>query len=210
MYKKIVQKKISNNQSGFTLIELLLAIFVFSLLILAIAAIYLAFSKSQNHTRASQQVLNDAQYVMEIMAREIRNDEIFDYTPEAADCNAKLDEYYDQCILLKRGNGQLVGFAVNSNQYLAYIIFDCNEDYSVCDWRTNPRSFTYLLFPSRNRARATDFGIYIEPSSDPFDSDINQQPKVTIKLEVTYFSEDLAKQASHRLQTTVSSRLYKR
>lgn len=198
------------NNSGFTLIELLVAVFVFAILVLAVSGVYLAFSKAQSRTKASQQLLNDAQYALELMAREVRNDSIYDYTPTVADCNAILDGNYDTCLLLKRGNGELVAFTVyEPYQSLVYVIFDCNEDYSACSY-ADAFNRTNLLSYSLNEARVTDLNFYIEPTSDPYESGINQQSKVTISMEVTYDSLRTPEQVSHRLQTTISARDYRR
>lgn len=198
------------NNNGFTLIELLIAMFIFSILVFAVSAVYLSFSKAQARTRASQQLLNDAQYALELMAREVRNDSMYDYTPTVADCNAILDSNYDTCLLLKRGNGELIAFAVyQPSQSLVYIIFDCNEDYSSCTW-SDAFNRTNLLSYSLNEVRVTDLNFYIEPSSDPYESGINQQSKVTISMEVTYDSQRAPEQVSHRLQTTISARDYRR
>lgn len=205
-YKNNLQK----NGAGFTLIELLLSVFIFALLVLAISGVYLAFSKSQSRTKASQQLLNDTQYALEVMAREIRNDSLFDYEPTQADCNAILGTAYDDCILLERADGQLVAFALNNIYYkLTYILPDCNDDYSICNLPSY-KNTTDLLSTDINSARVLDLAFYIEPSSDPYVSAINQQPKVTIRLKVEYNSLRVPEQVTHLLQTTISSRIYKR
>ena len=68
--------KIINNQKGLTLIELLVAVFIFSLLSTVIAGIYVSFSNAQARTKVAQALLNDAQFALEGIAREIRNSRV--------------------------------------------------------------------------------------------------------------------------------------
>ena len=204
-------QKIKADNKGFTLIELLIAMFVFSLLVLAISAVYVAFSQTQARTKASQQLLNDSQYSLEVMAREIRNTTIFDFTPTPAECNAILDTGYDDCILLLREDGQLVSFAREANAVnrLWYVVFDCNTDYSACTWDEYTES-ALLLDSTLNNAEVEELDFDISPSVSPYDGASDQQPRVTIRLATTSSSDHPNDQVSHLLQTTVSSRLYKR
>ena len=67
------------NKKGFTLVELLIAISIFASLSIIISGIYLAFSKNQARTKASQSLLNDTQYILETISKEIQNNQI-DYS----------------------------------------------------------------------------------------------------------------------------------
>ena len=200
---------ILKNKQGFSLLELLLAIGIFSMLITVVAGIYIAFSKTQTEVRASQRLLNDSQYAMEIMAREIRNNIIFDFEPTIADCNAFLGVNYNNCIILQREDRSLVAFATY-NSRLYHIILTCNDDYSSCSWLTNQNDYTYLLSPDTNQVQVEDLDFYISPSVDPYQGGADEQPRVTIKLKTRYYSTKVVEQVSHNLQTTVSSRIYRR
>ena len=88
------------NEEGFTLVELLIAVSIFALLSVIISGIYLAFSKSQARTKVSQSLLNDAQYILETVAKEIKNNEIV-----GIGTSGDTDIY-----TLKKENGDLVYF----------------------------------------------------------------------------------------------------
>jgi prepilin-type N-terminal cleavage/methylation domain-containing protein len=197
------------NKQGFSLLELLLAIGIFSILITVVSGIYIAFSKTQTEVRASQRLLNDSQYAMEIMAREIRNNVIFDFEPTIADCNSFLGVNYNTCIILQREDKSLVAFTTYNN-ILYHIILTCNDDYSSCSWGTNQNDYTYLLSPYTNQVQVEDLDFYISPDVDPYQGAVDEQPRVTIKLKTRYYSTKVVEQVSHNLQTTVSSRIYRR
>ena len=208
--------KVDKNNSGFTLVELLVVTAVFSILMIAIAAVYLAFSKDQVRTKISQRLLNNSQYALEIMAREIKNDYIFDLTPSDSECADLIgggNVIYSNCILLVRESGQMVTFfkraAGDDDQKLFYVVLDCNSDYSSCSWGDS-ESYTQLLGESINDTHVENLDFHIMPITDPYDGNSNQQPRVTILLETSYHSDKDIEAVSHSLQTTVSSRVYRR
>ena len=61
---------------GFTLIELLIALTVFSLVIVSMAAITVSMIKSQRKTFNIQNIQEPARYILESMSKEIRMSEI--------------------------------------------------------------------------------------------------------------------------------------
>ena len=71
--KKLAQGQAFSKKSatGFTLVEILLSISIFLIMTTSVMAIYIAFSKMQVRTLVAQQVINDSQFAMEVMAREI-------------------------------------------------------------------------------------------------------------------------------------------
>lgn len=207
------------HSKGFTLIEILVTVSVFALIAVAIASIYLAFSTIQARFRASQVLLNDTQYVLEIMAREIKNSAIVDYDlSDGTVCEAALGLNYTTCIFLEKENGQTVAFARSeTDEDLLYIV--CEDGIGDCDeWNVqgNERYYTRLLLPGINNIEAQELQFVITPSTDPFgDSGINEQPMVTIRLKSGFVREvggvvSDRERVTHVLQTTVSSRVYKR
>jgi prepilin-type N-terminal cleavage/methylation domain-containing protein len=198
---------IKSSQSGFTLLELLISSFLFVLLLIAISGIYVSFSRVQARTNASQKMLNDTQYVLEIMAREIRNDVIFDFDPTISGACADLLGDIDKanCILLLKEDGRLIAFAEDTNT-LRYLVLDCDADYSSCT--TNDE--VVLIAQSFNYITVEDLAFVITPSISPSDGSSDLHPKVTIKLQTEVSSARESSQINHYLQTTVSSRIYQR
>jgi prepilin-type N-terminal cleavage/methylation domain-containing protein len=213
-----MKKKFVENNNGFTLIEILISLSIFSLLVFAVSTIYVAFNNSQIRTSASQQLLNDSQYAIELMAREIRQSSIVNYLPDCNSLIAPTGKILDDCIILEREDGQSFAFTsfkdTSSSIYtdLYYILLDCNDDYSFCeDWKNSYQSYDALLNVTLNNINLDALDFVISPASDPFVSGgSNQQPKVTIKMTTSYASGNNIENVSHIFQTTVSSRVYRR
>ena len=210
--------KIKQNKTGFTLVEVLVAVSIFAMLAILLSVIYVAFTKMQTRTQISQQVLNDSQFTLETMTREIRNSEIFEYDPyNSSTCVDVLGtdpsgNPYVNCLLLLREDGQMIAFTTTTEEALIYITPVCNSDYSVCDWALGDyESYTELLSLSVNNTKVEDLYFYINPSENPFPSIlVNEQPVVTIRLKTAFDATRSNEQVSHLLQTTIASRIYKR
>jgi len=60
------------NKTGFTLVEVLVAVFVFVVVILIAAGIFVSAIRAQRYNLAYQELLDQTSYVMEYMSRQIR------------------------------------------------------------------------------------------------------------------------------------------
>lgn len=216
--KKILylkQKKSGVFLTGFTLVEMLVAISIFAVVATLAASLFSTFANNQNKTKVSQELLNNSQYVLEIISREVKNNEIIAFG--AQQCQSLDSALYTQCLLFVRESGETAGFVYDSvDQSLAYVLLDCQKDgviYSNCDIASTQEP-TILLSADYNQTRIDDLAFVLKPDDfNPYfdqSGSYNQQPQVTIKLKVSYPSSRLAEQATHYLQTTVSSRVYKR
>lgn len=212
---------ISKNKKGFTLVEIILALGIFTTAVVFFGSVYVYFTDVQTKTKNSQEVLNEANHVLEVVAREIRNSVIYDYDVSSTTCHDYVGSQYDNCILFKRPNGQLASFASKNPDYasstypdLLYIIMDCGPVYSSssCSWSTtNYDSYTDLFLTPLNEIEVQDLNFYIVPDTDPyFDETTNQHPKVTINMLVHYYAGKQIGQVSQMLQTTVSTRVFSR
>ena len=171
------------NKEGFTLVELLIAVSIFAILSTIISGIYLSFSKSQARTKVSQSLLNDAQYILETVAKEIRDNEIVN-NPAWGNINI---------YTLKKENGDVVYFEYWFTEFLRYGLDDDDEGW-------------YVDLNDPDNFKITYFNIYLNPQ----DLNNNEQPRVTISLRVENTTEYEPERVSYKLQTTVSSRIYKR
>ncbi len=185
---------------GFTLMELVVSIAVFSILSLVIMGIYVAFSNNQWRAQAGQKVLNDGQYALEVIAREIRNDAIY-YNQEPT-CPKDASSDYDYCLRLQQSDGSIIAFAgYNNSTQIFYAKFN------GLSW-----DMTELI----NFHKILDLSFEVNPSpADPLNNPYlsggpDQQPKVTIKLVIQPDTERAVEKITYRLQTTVSSRVYQR
>ncbi|MDQ5970362.1 MAG: hypothetical protein QG603_139 [Patescibacteria group bacterium] len=202
-----------NNKTGFTLVEMLIAISIFAVVATLASSLFSTFANNQKRTKVSQELLNNAQYALEIISREVKNNEIITFSSDRDERCQNLPAEYSQCLLFTRENGETAAF-VYSGSELLYVPIDCTEDddgqYSDCAI-ANAQQPATVLSADYNKVDVTSFAFFLSPDGNPYINDsFNQQPRVTIKMAVKYSSTKTVEQVNHYLQTTVSSRVYKR
>jgi prepilin-type N-terminal cleavage/methylation domain-containing protein len=207
-----------NNHKGFTLVEMLIAISIFAVVATLASSLFSTFANNQKRTKVSQELLNNAQYVLEIISREVKNNEIIAFGSSldiASRCKGLqiLHSEYTQCLLFVRENGETAAFLYSGSQ-LSYAQLDCTEEangvYTDCDI-ANGQQPAIMLSADYNNVDVSNLEFFLSPDINPyFDDSVNQQPRVTIKMAVKYSSTKIVEQVTHYLQTTVSSRVYKR
>jgi prepilin-type N-terminal cleavage/methylation domain-containing protein len=206
------------NKEGFTLVEVLISMTIFSFLVFAVIAIYIAFNNTQIHTTAGQRLLNDSQYAMELMVKEVRNNAIVFYAPN---CNSVISDdvlgsTFNECIILEKENGQIFAFSSYNDgsgiKKFLYILLDCPGGYANCeDIDVSSGEATELLSADLNNISLDELLFSITPITNPFVAGgPNQQPKVTINMTTSYISDNQNQNVDHTFQTTVSSRIYRR
>lgn len=198
------------NTKGFTLVEMLIAISIFAVVATLASSMFSTFANNQKKTKVAQELLNSTQYVLEVISREVKNNEIIAF---GADQCQDLGAQYTQCLLFARENGETAGFAFEAaSQSLAYVLLDCQKNgglYTDCGIALGQEPVV-LLSADYNKTRIDELAFILSPDQNPYLNEVNQQPKVTIKLKVSYPSNQAFEQITHYLQTTVSSRIYKR
>ena len=207
--------KIINNQKGLTLIELLVAVFIFSLLSTVIAGIYVSFSNAQARTKVAQALLNDAQFALEGIAREIRNSRVL-YAEGEYNCgDVELDIgppliMATSCIYLQKEDGEYVGFGGSTD---ADLLTYMRRDSETGEWSIHD----FIFWDHFQNINLDDVQFVIIPAipvladSGPFEEGgTNKHPSVTIKLTVSTDSTRNIEQVTYNLQTTVSPRFYGR
>ncbi|MFA6252932.1 MAG: prepilin-type N-terminal cleavage/methylation domain-containing protein [Patescibacteria group bacterium] len=217
----ILKNNVTVSRTGFSLVEMLIAVSIFSVIATIASSMFSTFANNQKRTQSSQVLLNNAQYVLEIISREIKNNEIISFDTSAC---SSVDARYTKCLMFVRENGETAGFfydgtydgvSDNTEIEIDYVQLDCfylDNVYSNCSIATG-QAPVVLLSQSYNKVQITSLDFNLTPTTNPYFDDTglnNQQPKVTVNLVVKYFSTQPIEQASHHLQTTVSSRVYKR
>lgn len=202
-----------NNHKGFTLVEMLIAISIFAVVATLASSLFSTFANNQKRTKVSQELLNNAQYALEIISREVKNNEIITFSSDRGVRCQDLPAEYSQCLLFVRENGETAAFLYSGSK-LSYAQLDCTEEangvYTDCDIAGGQQPAT-MLSADYNNVDVSNFEFYLTPNVSPyFDDTENQQPRVTIKMTVKYNSTQMVEQVTHYLQTTVSSRIYKR
>lgn len=209
------KNNIDKTSKGFSLIEILISLAIFAVIATIGSSMFSTFANNQKRTKVSQELLNNAQYTLEIISREIKNNEIIVFG--TSQCSSLDPIVYTKCLLFVRENGETAGFVYNNNnQELDYIQTNCARTdegiYSNCAIASGQVPVP-MLSETYNKSKIIDLQFILTPGANPYFDETglnNQQPKVTILLAVRYPSTQLIEQVAHRLQTTVSSRVYKR
>lgn len=194
---------------GFTLVEVLVALSLFAVVVTIATDLFLSFQRTSRKTQNLELVVTNARLVTERIARELRDGSLV-YAQYA-----NVDLAQAQSELYIRSNA-----AVESRIYLAD---DSGGVANVCpDGQSKPclalsiAGVTESLTGAGVRVRDARF--FIAPTEDPFEFvsatgtfRANAQPRVTM-----YLSFDNTKDpadpnyARYDVQTTISSRIYRR
>jgi Tfp pilus assembly protein PilW len=181
-------------QKGFTIIEAVVATTVFAFVFSSIVGIYLSTIQLDRKSRSERSVAENARFIMEFLAKEVRNGRI-DYSAYSGQTANEVNELH----IINQGEEpesfRLAGSNCNTNGI-------CNITLTKGTETTNLNS-TYI--------RITKLEFRVSPIGDPFTAaeNYNEQPRVTIFIEFT--SHQGAKAidvAKMNLQTTLSTRYY--
>jgi prepilin-type N-terminal cleavage/methylation domain-containing protein len=192
-----------NHQAGFTLVEMLVVLALFSITTTVIVDIFMTATRAQRKTLAAQKIQSDARFSMEAMAREARMDMI-DYAyyggtiSEIPTTVLALRDQDDNQIIFKKSNENC---PTGIDQCLVVSIDGGNSWASI----------------TSGGIKVTSLNFYIAPTVDPFLLDTESgtyasdiSPRVTITLTVEGVGTRPEEQKVISLQTTVSSRIYRR
>ena len=175
-------------QKGFTLIEAIVSTALFAFVVSSMIGVYIAVLRLDTRTRAQRVVANDARFIMDYLAREIRNGRI-DYAsyPNQLTCEFSCGnpayQPTDLYLINQNNEAERIDFW-NSTTNAVMSRFDCSA--ADCDIRITKPSGTTKL--NSDNVRVTMLKIYTTPWGDPFapcpPCDYNQQPNVTVMLQL--------------------------
>ncbi len=183
---------------GFTLVETLVALSVFAIASVIISGIFINASNLQQHTASFQRLQNEARYMMEKMAREIRAREI-DYSQIALDANNmtaqlvfKKDEA-NKVVGLNRLGADLLYIEIDGGTVSAPL--NANDVEVVSVW--------FRIYPGKDP-------FLINSATNSYYNNI--QPRVTILLKIKNRTGKVAEKYQEELsvQTAISSKSYQR
>ena len=177
--------------SGFTLIEVVVVLGIFLVASTAATSIFVSANKASRRTIAIERVGGDARWVMEKMVDDIRL--------------ATID--YDALHLDTEGKTSQLSFITQEQKAFAYGLVDGAVVF------TPTGSITGTSITAKNVAvQRLDF--YVWPAKSPFvlarDGRELGQPRVTIVFETETTGGKKEEQSRLSLQTTVSTRVYKK
>lgn len=190
------------NKKGFTLAEMLVVMFVFSILSVGLANIFVKYFASERVSFAKQKISSDLRFSLEMMVREVRLNNI-DY----------------------RSTGYYSGNVSSPNEVLALIDSNDNQilfGLSGADCQNNDACYLYVRRGGTNyRITPEDIAVrdlqfYISPNEDPFTLQSggtfldNEQPRVLIMIEEDYIGDGSNDVPAIRMQTMASSKIYQR
>lgn len=195
---------------GFTLIETIIATSIFVIAGVAASSIFLSAQKATQRTIAGERVGADVRWVMERMAEDIRLSAV-DYSQFIG--GRIVANPLKALPLITEEDASLV-YGLSANPEV------CGAADVQCITVTRGSSSAGEAGPAVEAAM-TPVGInvrrlafYVWPTADPFalagDGRVIGQPKVTIVLETETIGTRKEEQARISLQTTVSTRVYKR
>ena len=173
---------------GFTLIEIVVAIGIFSIASVIISAVYLNANNLHQHTAVFQRLQNDGRYMVEKITREVRAREI-KYPVEALQPQAYLDFLKDEAgeeVSIKlAADGENLEYSVNG------VLANLNaDDVEIVDVK-------FFIIPGQENIWGS------EPLT-------NKQPRVTLFLKLKNKAANPKFQKDIAIQTTISSKVYKR
>ena len=174
------------SRSGFTLIEAVVATAVFAFVVSSVMGVYLSTFQIDRKTRAQRAITQNARFILEYLAKEIRNGNI-DYASYPSGIVPADPDLYVQ------------------NQF--------NEDERFyLDGQTmvlyKNGSATSL---STSGVRVTKLKFLISPLGDPYtaDKNYNEQPHVTVIMELTSnYGNNPADVATLNFEDTFATRTY--
>lgn len=177
--------------SGFTLIEMVVVLGIFLIASTAATSIFVSANKASRRTVAIARVGGDARWVMEKMVDDIRLSSI-DYAELRLDSSGKTSQ-----LPLVTQEGQAFGYALLDGA-VAFL----------------PPGSTTPTRITTNTVTVRRLDFYVWPTKDPFvlagDGRTLGQPRVTIVFETETTGGKKEEQSRLSLQTTVSTRVYKR
>ncbi len=187
------------SKRGFTLSEMLVVMFVFSILSVTLAGIFVQFFNAEKVGFASQKIASDMRFTLEMIAREVRMGNV-DYRVTGY-YGGKVPASTDTLALLDSDDNQtLFGLAGS----------DC-ETTNDCYVFVRRSGVDYRITPDDIAVNNLTF--YISPDEDPFTLQgdgtylTNEQPRVLVVLEE---KDTQTGNVVVRMQTAVSSKIYKR
>lgn len=203
-------RSMSINQKGFTFSELVVVIGVFSLVLVATTDIFMRSQRIQRRTAALERLQDDARYIMNKVSSEVRAGAI-DYTAYG---NPQIDSSNGNSeLILTNFDGKKLRFKM-SDDTTNTLCPDAQSAPCILMSDTNGASWGSMTGKS---VRVERLYFYITPAKDPFLFDeatngynADQQPRVTVVATLSTSVKGQNEPARTTLQTTISTRSYKR
>lgn len=181
---------------GFTLIEVIMVLGIFTIATTAAMSIFVSANKASRRTLALARVGTDARWVMEKMVEDIRLGTV-EYGSTAI-------QNPIERLRLRTVEGELLEYGLEQDAAI------CGEGVTRCLAFARGNVAATTMTPKNMEVRRLDF--YVWPITNPFieSATVRGQPRVTIVMETATTGGKKEEQSTLALQTTVSTRVYKR
>lgn len=197
---------------GFTLMELLVVMSIFSTLVLIASDIFVISSRTQRKIYGLERVQADARYTMEAIVREVRTGAI-DYSYYAGTGGVELPE--TELAMLQSDLTPIRFGTSSSTSICGGATGTAAEANSIPCLTVTVAGVTTAITPKNVSVRNLLF--YVSPNTDPSVLNVatgayasNLQPRVTVTLVLESRGGATQEQSTVYLQTTATSRSYKR
>lgn len=183
----------SGRTDGFTLIEAVTSTAVFAFFIASLLGVYLSTLRLDSRTRAQRAVSDNARFIMEFLAKEVRNGRI-DYNAPA--CGGNVATQTQLCLINQDGESERIS-AANT----AALITGNGTDL-VLEKDTGSSSLNSAS------VRITKLKFLVAPAIDPLTpaKAANEQPRVTVVMEIKAFGS--REPVKINVQSTFSENYY--
>lgn len=199
---------------GFTFMEMIVVISLFSILMVATSDIFMRAQRTQRKTAALQRLQDDARYLMQKTATELQAGSIdYGQYANAQDC----DDTHVSAIKPADGNALLAFRRFDgSHLYLQKSDSVCVDEQSTPCFAMSDDGATWSSASSKG-VKIESLFFYISPDKDPFTycdasgaylRDV--QPRVTVNLTASATVAGVTEPVRLSVQTTLTSREYKR
>jgi Tfp pilus assembly protein PilW len=174
----------TKKQKGFTIIEAVVATGVFAVVVSSSLGVYLATVRLDSKSRAERTVQQNARFIMDFIAKEVRNGSI----------NYAGSNDTDTLSIINQQNEPVV------------INWNGASDPNLSITKTGVGS-TIL---NSNEVRITNAAFYVYPGADPFvlSNDVHVQPHVTVILKLESTNASIQEGAEMSIQSTFAVRQY--
>lgn len=204
-----IHRRSTNAARGFTLMELLVVLTIFSTVVVSSTDIFLLANKSQRKIFGLEKAQADARFTLEAITREVRTGRI-DYAYYASR-GTPLGVPDLELALVDSANVP-IRFTVSDSGTASLCANAASAPCLLVTIGTNPAA---AMTPKGVAVRNVRF--YVGPTTDPMQYNVgtgayavNEQPRVTIVMALETRGDRQGEQSIIYLQTTATSRQYKR
>lgn len=203
---KNLKFKIENSRKGLTLIELIVAIFIFSILMVSIVAVFVSTVRAHGKARAVKTVKENAEFALASIAKDVRMGRILSVNQNCRE-NPTNATGPRQCLMVTRNrSAETVCYRID-RYYLGVANAVGSSPARQCP--SSESSYDKIIDLSASNMEfktPPDGGFYSAPSDPP--DDPTRRGWVEINLNIDMVAGEEMEADSISVQTTVSSRDY--